>query len=186
VGYLSGKPDLANTGVFVHCFHEREPILKVEKMTKSEKFVIRVYGIGIHKGHLLVIDEFWYNTPMTKFPGGGLEFGEGTIDCLRRECREELGQEVEITGHFYTTDFFQETRFLPGRQLISIYYLMHFSAPEAIKVASKPFDFELKEGAISPRWVELGSLDAKEFTLPVDRLVAAKLLAWLKNPIEEN
>lgn len=150
-------------------------------MAKHENFVIRVYGIGIHDGRLLVTDEFWYDTPMTKFPGGGLEYGEGPIDCLRRECLEELGQEVSVTGHFYTTDFFQETRFLPGRQLISIYYLMNLSAPEAIHVASKPFDFELREGAISSRWIDLDTLEANAFTLPIDRLVAVKILAGWKD-----
>ena len=35
---------------------------------------------------------------VTKFPGGGMEFGEGTIDCIKRECMEEFGEEVEVTG----------------------------------------------------------------------------------------
>jgi len=44
---------------------------------------------------------------MTKFPGGGLQFGEGTIDCIKREFREELGCEIGVLKHFYTTDYFQ-------------------------------------------------------------------------------
>ena len=55
-------------------------------MEHQEKFIIRVYGIAIHNGHILVCDEIWYDTFMTKFPGGGLEYGEGTIDCLKSEC----------------------------------------------------------------------------------------------------
>ncbi|HSV87061.1 MAG TPA: NUDIX domain-containing protein [Bacteroidales bacterium] len=150
---------------------------------ETGKFVVRVYGIGVHENKILVIDEFWYGTQMTKFPGGGLEFGEGAIDCLKRECREELGQEVEITGHFYTTDFFQETRFHPGNQLISIYYMMNFTDPQAIKTATKPFDFEFKEGNISPRWIELDTLNIDDLTLPVDRFVATKILAWWKKSV---
>ena len=58
-------------------------------------FIIRVYGIYIDpdKG-ILVSDELVNGKYITKFPGGGLEFGEGTIDCLKREMVEETGQEL--------------------------------------------------------------------------------------------
>ena len=44
------------------------------------QFNIRVYGLWIREGRILVTDEFRLGTFMTKFPGGALEFGEGTID----------------------------------------------------------------------------------------------------------
>ncbi len=146
-------------------------------MTYSQ-FVIRVYGIGIDNGRLLVVDEYWFDTLMTKLPGGGLEFGEGTIDCLKRECMEEFGQEVEVLGHFYTTDFFQETRFLPGKQLISIYYLMSIKDPAAIKVSSKKYDFEKQEGAMAFRWMEMDQLTPGDFTFPIDQKLVELLLKW--------
>lgn len=31
-----------------------------------------------------------------QLPGGGLEFGESTEDCILRECREELNAKVKI------------------------------------------------------------------------------------------
>ena len=40
-------------------------------------FTIRVYGILLHKGCVLVCDELIKGRHITKFPGGGLEFGEG-------------------------------------------------------------------------------------------------------------
>lgn len=150
-------------------------------MSSYGHFVVRVYGIGIHDDHLLVVDEYWFDTFMTKFPGGGLEYGEGTIDCLKRECMEEFGQEVEVLEHFYTTDFFQETRFLPDKQLLSIYYLMKIKDPQSIQVSSKKFDFEKKEGAISFRWIPLDLLNPDDFTLPIDKHVAGMLLKWVKN-----
>ncbi|MFW6352566.1 MAG: NUDIX domain-containing protein, partial [Bacteroidota bacterium] len=98
-------------------------------MTQPTCFNIRVYGICIQNHRLLVSDEYVMDMYMTKFPGGGLEFGEGPIDCLKRECREEMGGvEIKVTGHFYTTDFFQPTRFFKNTQLISIYY--RFKLPE--------------------------------------------------------
>src|SRR5437762_14381427 len=88
-------------------------------------FNIRVYGILINeKKQVLVIDEYIRGKYYTKFPGGGLELGEGTRDCLKREFQEEMDLEVEVGDHLYTTDFFQESAFKPGHQIISIYYLV--------------------------------------------------------------
>ena len=73
-------------------------------------FIIRVYGIVINQNEeVLISDEFQMNMKMTKFPGGGLEYGEGIIDALKREFREECnGQEIKNIKHFYTTDFYQK------------------------------------------------------------------------------
>ena len=78
------------------------------------KFNVRVYGLIINdKREVLISDEFQIDMKMTKFPGGGLDFGEGPADCIRRECLEELGQEVEIIDHFYTTGFSSRLYFIP-------------------------------------------------------------------------
>lgn len=137
--------------------------------------MLRVYGIGIHEGRILVTDEFWYGMPMTKFPGGGLEYGESTLDCLRRECMEELGQEVEVLDHFYTTDIFQQTFFVENMQLISIYYIIKFINPTAIAANAKPFDFAMKNGNMAPRWIPLENFSADDLTLPIDKIVARKV-----------
>ena len=91
---------------------------------KSGQFVIRVYGIIINnQNEVLISDEFQLDTKMTKFPGGGLEFGEGPEDCIKREIKEECnGQELENIKHFYTTGFYQKALFYENHQLISIYY----------------------------------------------------------------
>ncbi len=153
-------------------------------MNKDFDFIIRVYGICIHKNLVLVADEYWFNTLMTKFPGGGLEYGEGTIDCLKRECMEELGQQAQVLSHFYTTDFFQSTRFLPGKkQLISIYYLISLENPEQLKTSERKYDFPVKkEGALSLRWIPLDELTEEELTLPIDRKVGGMLRKrWEEN-----
>ena len=55
------------------------------------RFNIRVYGILINDNkQVLVADEYIRGGMYTKFPGGGLEFGEGTRDCLKRELKEEV------------------------------------------------------------------------------------------------
>jgi ADP-ribose pyrophosphatase YjhB (NUDIX family) len=113
---------------------------------------------------------------MTKFPGGGMQFGEGTKDCLRREIMEEMGQEIEITDHFYTTDYFQPAYFYDNYQLVSIYYLAKFKNDVKFKVSTKPFDFsELKNGNMSFRWVSLAQLSEKDITFPIDQKVVGLL-----------
>ena len=71
-------------------------------------FNIRVYGILLDpQNRILVSDEFIRGNYFTKLPGGGLEIGEGTRDCLKREFKEETGLDVTVGDHLYTTDFFQ-------------------------------------------------------------------------------
>ena len=138
------------------------------------KYIIRVYAIIINPDkEILISDEFQLNTLMTKFPGGGMNFGEGPLDCLKREAIEEFGQEIEILEHFYTTDFFQSTQFFNNAQLISIYYLAKFKDPIKFKISDKSFNFdEEKNGAQSFRWENIDRLDIKEFIFPIDKKVA--------------
>jgi ADP-ribose pyrophosphatase YjhB (NUDIX family) len=142
-----------------------------------KRFNIRVYGILINDNNeVLVSDEFEYGIQFSKFPGGGLEFGEGTIDGLKREFVEECNCEVEVLSHYYTTDFFQESMFDTG-QLISIYYLVKNCTPLNFRIADKAFDFlEKTEPAQSFRWVPLNQLSANDMTFPVDKHVAEMLI----------
>jgi 8-oxo-dGTP diphosphatase len=146
-----------------------------------DKFSIRVYGILINEEkQVLVSDELIRGMYITKFPGGGLEFGEGTRDCLAREFMEELNLKVEVGGHIYTTDYFQISAFNNNFQIISIYYAV--KALEEIKVPlrQKPFDFdewqlakyETTKEIETARFVEWKDFSADCLTLPIDKLVA--------------
>ena len=138
---------------------------------------IRVYGICINeKDQVLVSDEFIYGKYITKFPGGGLQSGEGTIDCLKREMVEETGQEVEVLGHYYTTDFFVPSAFDPTKQVISIYYTIRFIENVRFVTRGKPFDFkEVKNDAQSFRWMKISEIRDGSFTLVIDKRVGMML-----------
>ena len=140
-------------------------------------FNVRVYGLLINdKGQVLVSDELIKGKEITKFPGGGLEFGEGTLQAIKREMMEETGTEVEVIKHFYTTDFFQDSAFNPQDQVISIYYLIRALSPIKVKVANIPFHFAVcAEGAISFRWFSMDTLTDEQFTFPIDKKVALML-----------
>ncbi len=60
-------------------------------------FNIGVYGILINENRqVLVSDELIRGNYYSKFCGGGLEKGEGTIDCFIREFKEEMNLAMEL------------------------------------------------------------------------------------------
>lgn len=136
-----------------------------------------MYALIINgKKEILLSDEFRMGMRMTKFPGGGLQHGEGTIDCLKREALEEFGQELEVLDHYYTTDFFQQALFYPDHQLISIYYLAKFPEPARFRISEKAFGFkEDLEGNQSFRWKPLSELKKEDVSFPIDRTVVELL-----------
>jgi 8-oxo-dGTP diphosphatase len=140
-------------------------------------FNVRVYGIVINEDEeVLITDEYVLDRKMTKFPGGGMQFGEGTADCIKREAQEEFGQDIEIISHFYTTDFFQKSYFHKDHQIISIYYIIKFKEAVKFKISEKPFDFpELINGSRSFRWIRIKDLTGDILTFPIDRHVASLL-----------
>ncbi len=153
-------------------------------------FNLRVYGILINKeNQVLVSDEFIRGAYITKFPGGGLEYGEGTRDCLRREFMEEMNLAVKVTGHIYTTDFYQQSAFNPDHQIISIYYYVEALRPITVPLRSKPFDFDEQQMKMYKetgetetfRFVDREDLSAETVSLPIDKIVAT-LIRELVNP----
>ena len=149
-------------------------------------FNIRVYGILINdQRQILVADEYIRGGLYTKFPGGGLEFGEGTRDCLRRELKEELGIEAEIGDHIYTTDYFQMSAFRPTDQIISIYYFAKQLEELKVAIREKQFDFDEKQmqtyeqtGETETfRWINWDEFSEETVTLPIDKIVAMMVKA---------
>jgi 8-oxo-dGTP pyrophosphatase MutT (NUDIX family) len=145
---------------------------------------IRVYGILINeRKNLLVSDEFIRGAYFTKFPGGGLEFGEGTRDCLKREFMEEMNLKVEVGNHIYTTDFFQLSAFNAGDQIISIYYFVQPLEEISVPLRDKLFDFdeaqmkiyEVQKEIETFRFVPWNELSADSVSLPIDKIVVRML-----------
>lgn len=147
-------------------------------------FNIRVYGILMNdEKQVLVSDELIKGNYYTKFPGGGLEFGEGTRQCLEREFMEELNLKVSIEDHIYTTDFFQLSAFDPGHQVISIYYLVKALEPIKQRMGTKAFEFDVDQMIIynknneveTFRFVDWNYLTDESVTLPIDKVVVRLL-----------
>lgn len=158
-----------------------------EPLKPCTLFNIRVYGILINeKNQVLVSDEYIRGNYYTKFPGGGLELGEGSRECLKREFMEEMNLPVEIGDHIYTTDFYQRSAFNPDHQIVSIYYFV--KALEEIKapLRTKEYDFDERELAIYAekkeietfRFINWDVLSADSVTLPIDKIVVNLLKGY--------
>ena len=139
---------------------------------------VRVYGLLINElNEILLVDEQIDDFKFTKFPGGGLELGEGTTDCLKREFMEECNLAIHVEAHFYTTDFFQQSAFRLTDQLISIYYKVepiHFP----VEINLEPFTVQVygKTETLHFKWVNLSNLKPEELTFPIDKLVCEMIL----------
>ena len=94
-----------------------------------------------------------------EFPGGKLEYGEDTKDCLVREIREEIGCSIrveslyDVSSHIYPD----------GRHYVIIFYRCAIADGE-------PKALEHEE----VKWVKLSDLKDYEF-VGADKEVAAKL-----------
>ena len=147
-------------------------------------FNIRVYGILINAAsQVLLSDEYIRGAYITKFPGGGLEPGEGTRDCLKREFMEEMDLNVSVEDHIYTTDFYQQSAFNPAQQIISVYYFVKALGAITVPLRSKVFDFDetqLKVYASTGetetfRFVNWSDFSEASMTLSIDKYVSSLL-----------
>ncbi len=142
---------------------------------------IRVYGLLINEHRqVLLSDEFIRGQYYTKFPGGGLEFGEGLRDGLKREFQEELQLNVEVSDHIYTTDFYQQSVFNPNHQILSVYYHVHPLEPIRVALRKKAFDFDAAQLAVYEktqqtetfRYIDWNDFSGEALSLPIDKIVA--------------
>jgi 8-oxo-dGTP pyrophosphatase MutT (NUDIX family) len=111
---------------------------------------------------ILALHEEYAGAQLLKFPGGGLEFGEGVLDCLHREFEEELNLKIKNLKHFYTQEEFLVSRFRDSEQLLTIYYTAEIVDEN---------DLIIRDTCIEK--IEWISLDTEEnpFPLPIDKIV---------------
>ena len=131
-----------------------------------DKINIRVYAIYLNeKNELMALDEGYAGEKLIKLPGGGLEYGEGTIECLHREFAEELNLKIEVLEHFYTQEDFLVSRFRENEQLLTIYYTVNILNLEELKI--------IDESIEKVKWISLH--EENPLPLPIDKIVFEKL-----------
>lgn len=143
---------------------------------EGSAFVVRVYGFLLSsRREVLISYEYHFDTPMIKLPGGGLQFGEGPVDAIRRELMEELGFEMRSGVQFHTTDFFARSAFNLNHQVLGIYYLVDTDA-QLENSYRNPVVHPNENGGLDFRWVTIEELKIMELTFPADRQAVQKFL----------
>jgi 8-oxo-dGTP diphosphatase len=88
----------------------------------GNKIRIRCAGVLIQDNHLLLIrhsglgdkNELW------SMPGGGMEFGENSIDTLQREFREETGLIINVGRFLFVYEYLN-----PPLHAVELYFEVH-------------------------------------------------------------
>ncbi|MCO6565223.1 MAG: NUDIX hydrolase [Apibacter sp.] len=137
-------------------------------MEKIKNLNVRVYGLLVKDNSLMFLNEMYAGKQLLKLPGGGLELGEGTLDTLKREFKEELNLEVTIQEHFYTQDFFLKSKLTPDSQLLTVYYKVDCNNFSNLQIIEKSIHEVV--------WIPLDKINIDTITLPVDKIVLKKLL----------
>lgn len=135
-----------------------------------KQFNIRVYGLCVEEGKILLSDEIRFGIKMTKFPGGGLEFGEGLETGLKREWMEEMKAPIEVGEILYTNPFLQISAFNSNDEIIAMYFRVKRNGPIQGRTSEQVRDFEEIPGDQQVfRWVPIRDLTQEDLTFPIDQ-----------------
>jgi ADP-ribose pyrophosphatase YjhB (NUDIX family) len=143
-----------------------------------QRFNLRVYAIIINEqNEILLSKERRGDVEFTKFPGGGVELGEGILEALHREIKEELNAEIQGAELFFVNDFFQASAFRPDDQIVCFYYSVKLRDISVIQCkprhpigSSNHLDFE------TPTWCSLCTIRPEILTFDLDKVLLMRLL----------
>lgn len=141
---------------------------------KARKFTARCYALIVSdRNRLLVMKERWRGVDLNKLPGGGLELGEGLVDCLNRELEEEFSAFEPCSWlHLHTPTHYFTSQFRPDEQLL----LHYFKAKETVSEQCWVLNPEESENLLGIEWLSLSEENREWFTLESDRDAFDKLL----------
>ena len=129
---------------------------------------LRVYGfLEDDHGRVLVSAERFRGMPLVKYPGGGVEWGEGLREALSREFQEELGLEISIGDLVFFNEFPVISAFDSKYQVFSFFYRVTALGPLDFATSA---EVEVPENdGERPVWVAKSELMKVPFTHKIEQ-----------------
>lgn len=119
------------------------------------KLNIRSAGIIIHNGKVLVHRNV--NSDHYALVGGRVEIGEDSETTLKREIKEEMGKEIEITGYVSTIENFFEMKDSKYHEIMFVH------RAEFVDDEDKKIEYTIKniegEDYLQYEWIEINKID---------------------------
>lgn len=119
------------------------------------KLNVRAAGIMIHNGKILVHRNI--NSDHYALIGGRVEIGENSADTIKREVKEELGKDIDITGYVATIENFFEMKGSKFHEILFVYKI------EFLDEDDKKIDYTLKNNEskdyLQYEWLDLDKIE---------------------------
>ena len=139
----------------------------------------RVYGFLINNSRqVLVSAERFKGIPLIKFPGGGVEWGEGLQDALIREFKEELKISIRVNENIYFNDFPVESAIDKRYQVQAFFY--HVEPLEPMRFSTVLSLEPPEKNTENFIWVDLENLSEELFTFEIEKQAARTLKIYAK------
>ena len=119
------------------------------------KLNVRAAGVMIHKGKILLHKNV--NSDHYALIGGRVEIGENSADTVKREIKEELGKDIEITGYISTIENFFEMKGSKYHEIMFVHKI-EFTNEEDKKIEYTMKNVEGKD-YLKYEWINLDKID---------------------------
>lgn len=119
------------------------------------KLNLRAAGVMIHNGKILVHRNV--NSDHYALIGGRVEIGESSANTIKREIKEELGKDIEITGYISTIENFFEMKGSKYHEILFVHKI-EFTNEEDKKIEYVMKNIEGKD-YLQYEWIELNRID---------------------------
>lgn len=119
------------------------------------KLNVRAAGVMIHNGKILVHKNV--NSDHYALIGERVEIGENSADTVKREIKEELGKDIEITGYISTIENFFEMKGSKYHEIMFVHKI-EFTNEEDKKIEYTMKNVEGKD-YLQYEWIELERID---------------------------